>query len=54
MAEGCDLKMGSEPPRVTVLLKLVNDVVSNAKPLCPTSSCGRQLTSMALLGLYKT
>jgi hypothetical protein len=23
-----------EPPRVTVLLKLVNDVISNAKPLC--------------------
>jgi hypothetical protein len=23
-----------EPPRITVLLKLVNDVISNAKPLC--------------------
>jgi hypothetical protein len=23
-----------EPPRVTVLLKLVNDVIGNAKPVC--------------------
>jgi hypothetical protein len=23
-----------EPPRVAVLLKLINDIVSNAKPLC--------------------
>jgi hypothetical protein len=41
-----------EPPRVTVLLKLVNDVISNAKSLCLVEfmpQAANQLASAKLL-----